>query len=323
MHFDTEKQPVKWPLASVVVLTRNRAASLERTLKALRALSYPDYEIIVVDNGSTDHTPQVISKSSAGYVLCPPNRGLGQCRQDGVDAAKGEIIAMCDDDCVPDREWLHHLVRRLCSAEDLGMVGGHVVNLGFPESKRYKGRTKMGRNGILTFVTDPQEADFFGSANMAFKRVAMQAIGGYDPFFRAGREEMDLAMGLRRKGFRIDYEPAAVVNHHFTGISLKGQRLFYSGHLMRLYFYLKYFEPHTLASWLSFLGYELQLLGQDLWRLSRPIAGAMLKLQIRRWPGLGIRLFKIVSPRLAIPWLLWRARARRLRETKFEAMANA
>jgi GT2 family glycosyltransferase len=73
------------------------------------------------------------------------------------------------------------------------------------------------------------------------KREAIQAVGGYDPFLRAGHEEIDLAMNLRRSGFRIEFEPAAIVKHFHTGVSYKRGRFFYDNHLMRLYLYLKHF----------------------------------------------------------------------------------
>ena len=304
------------PLVSVVVVTRDRAESLKHTLKALEAQDYPSYEIIVVDNRSVDHTAQVAAEFGVRYLFCPAP-GVSMCRQRGIEAARGEIVAMCDDDCRPVREWLRHIVQRLCSDEKLALVGGHIINVGFPESKRFKGRGKIGRNGVTAFVADPQEADYYGSANIAFKRAAIQSVGGYDPFFRTGGyEEAELMTRLRRNGFRTDYEPAAVVEHHHTTVDYRHDRLFYSGPAPRLYFYLKHHRPHTLRGWLSFLGYELQLLGQDLLKVARPIAVATLRVEIRRWPGLAVRLFNILSGRLAIPWLLWHAHVQRLKEAE-------
>jgi GT2 family glycosyltransferase len=255
-----------WPAASVIVLTRNRALALERALLAVLAQDYPNYEVIVVDNGSIDETREVVARMGVRYVFSPPEDGFALSRQRGVDAARGEIIAMCDDDCVPKRDWLRHLVQRLCSDDRIGLVGGQVINLGFPESKRFKGCGKIGRNGMITFVSDPREADYFGSANLAFKRSAFDAVGGYDAFFRGGLEEVDLALNMRRHGFRVVYEPSAVVEHHYTGVSFKGSHYSqaYSPDLARLYLYLKYFRPRTFGQWGSFLTYEIWLLGKEL-----------------------------------------------------------
>ena len=115
---------------------------------------------------------------------------------------------------------------------------------------------------------------------------------------------------------RADRAKGAVVEHHHTTVDYRHDRLFYSGPAPRLYFYLKHHRPHTLRGWLSFLGYELQLLGQDLLKVARPIAVATLRVEIRRWPGLAVRLFNILSGRLAIPWLLWHAHVQRLKEAE-------
>jgi GT2 family glycosyltransferase len=298
--------------ASVVVLTRNRAASLARTLEALTALDYPAYEIVVVNNGSTDNTAEVISSYAVESVFCPePNISL--CRQRGVEAAKGDVIATCDDDCVPDRAWLRHLVSRLQSEENIGLVGGQIVNVGFPERQRYKGRGRIGRHGRLVPTVDPQKADYFGAANQAFKRAAVEAVGGYDPFFRSGYEEVDLILRLRQVGFQVVYEHQALVEHHFTGLGHK-RRFFYSASTLRIYFYLKHFQPRTLAGWLGFLGLELLLLCKEILAVPYHLVRMVLGKELRQWSTLGVRLFNSVSGRLAIPWLLFEIRSRRALE---------
>jgi glycosyltransferase involved in cell wall biosynthesis len=307
---------MKEPLVSVVVLTRDRAESLRQTLLTLTGLDYANHEVIVVDNRSMDHTAQVAAEFGVRYLFCPAP-GVSMCRQRGIEAARGEIVAMCDDDCRPVREWLSCLVQRLCTQENLALVGGHIINIGFGADKQYKGRGKIGRNGVSTLVADPREADYYGSANIAFKKAALQAVGGYDPFFRTGGyEEAELMTRLRHSGFRTGYEPAAVSEHHHTTADHRHDRVFYSGPAPRLYFYLKHHRPRTLDGWLSFLGYELWLLGQDLAKLARPIAGAILKLRFDQWLRLGVRLFNVISPRIAIPWLLWKARVQCLNEKR-------
>lgn len=297
------------PLVSVVILTRNRADSLTRALLAVSKLDYPNFEIIVVDNGSTDNTAQVASNFSARYVFSPAKNGFGQSRQLGINAACGEIIAWCDDDCVPVPEWLQHFVRRLQSEEDLGLLGGQVINVGFNEDKQNKGRSRLlGRNGGLAFVADVRDAEFFGNMNIAVRRKAVQSVGGYDPFLKAGREEIDLAMSLRRNGFRVDYEPAAIVKHYHTGVSYKRGRLFYDNHLMRLYFYFKHFRPRCFAEWINFSRQELQLVGNDFYKWLRAFAATILRGNFHRLLNIAIELFNIISARLAIPWLLWRVR---------------
>jgi hypothetical protein len=113
-------------------------------------------------------------------------------------------------------------------------------------------------------------------------------------------------MKFRRHGFRVDYEPAAIVRHHHTGVNYKRGRFFYDNHLMRLYFYLKHCRPRRFAEWLSFSRREMQLVGDDLYKWSRAFVAAILKGNFQRFLNAVIDLFNILSSRLAIPWLLLR-----------------
>lgn len=300
--------------ASVVVVTRDRASSLARALTAIGRLDHPHFEVVVVDHSSRDDTAAVIARCGAKHVVAPPAAGIGGCRQLGIDASDGAIVAMCDDDCVPAPDWLSVLCQRLVADPGLGLVGGRVVNIGFPEEKRYKGRTRMvGPNGVLAFAADPAEAEFFGNANLAFRRTAAEAVGGYDPLCFAG-EEIDLELAMRRVGFSVAYEPAAVVDHHFTGISHKRGRLLRSGELIRLYRCMKHFPPSGTRAWLRFWRHELGLLARDLRRVLRAAGSALLRFQPRRLPAVAIDLANVLSARAAVPWLLHRGR-RRWRET--------
>ena len=299
------------PFASVVVVTRNRARWLAGALDALARQDYPAYEVVVVDHSSVDETAEVVAARGYRRVVCPASYGIGRCRQAGVEAARGAIVAMCDDDCRPGPDWLRIHAERLCADPGLGLLGGRVVNVGFPEGQRFKGRTRLaGPNGVLVFSADPAAAEFFGNANVAYRREAIEAVGGYDPFFHAGAE-IDLALSFRRAGYRVDYEPSAVVEHHFTGIDHKSGRVFWSGELMRLYRHLKHSPPRGLRAWGRFWIDEIGLLGRDLGRVARAAGSALKRGRPRRLPGVALELFNALSARLAVPWLWWRGRRRR------------
>ncbi|MCI0616220.1 glycosyltransferase, partial [bacterium] len=226
------------PKTSVIVLTRNRVQSLLRTLNSLKNLNYPNYEVIVVDNDSTDNTKEMALQHDVIYVHAPARCGIGNCRQLGAMRSTGEIIAFCDDDCIPSSDWLNHLVRRLTNEPDLGLIGGQVINIGFPgkngSGKKFKGRSRLGKNGKIVFVEDPREAEFFGNMNLALRREVFEEIGGYDPFFHV-MEEIDLALRIRKRGYRIDFEPEAVLQHYYTGTQEKKRHLFFCAGTIRLY----------------------------------------------------------------------------------------
>lgn len=298
------------PTASVVVITRNRCESLRRTLAGIAALDHPSFEVIVVDNASTDATSDVVAAAGVRYVFSAAVNGISRTRQIGIEEARGEIVAMCDDDCVPQRDWLTRLIGRFAVDPDLALVGGQVVNVGFPGLRQFKGTSRLvGPNGIMEFVEDPADAEFFGNLNLAVRRRAVEQVGGYDPFLKAGREELDLAASLRRRGYRTAYEPAAVVTHHFTGINYKRGRLIYGGHLMRLYFHFKHDPPAGGAAWGRFLAAELGILRRDVVRALRMTASAIGRGRLRRLPEAAVEWLNLAAARALIPWV--RARARR------------
>ncbi|NJN81476.1 MAG: glycosyltransferase family 2 protein [Caldilineaceae bacterium] len=294
---------------SVVVLTRNRAPSLARTLAAVRAQSYLDFEIVVVDNGSTDQTADVARAYRARRIEVDPRFGIGHCRGVGVNAAQGELIAFCDDDCVPSRDWLAALVARMTEDARIALVGGKVINIGFTGYRRFKGRTKLARNGGLNYAHSDEETEFYGNMNVAMRRQTILEIGGYDPFLTV-LEEIDLATRVRRSGYRVEYEPLAVLEHHNAGVFFKSRRFFYGVQLMRLYFYVKHHRPESSGGWLEFARYEMGLLVRDLIRVARSFGAALLHAKPERLPIIGVELFNLFSARLALPWLLYQAQKR-------------
>src|SRR5690606_12115715 len=97
-----------WPRVSVVVCSRNGERTLRECLDGILALDYPDFEVILVDDGSTDRTAE-IGRDAGVRVVSAGGRGLGHARNVGLEAATGEIIAYIDDDAYPDPHWLRYL----------------------------------------------------------------------------------------------------------------------------------------------------------------------------------------------------------------------
>ena len=101
------------PKISVVVCTYNGSATLSECLESLTGLVYPDYEVIVVDDGSTDSTPSIVPGFPVKYIRLEKNGGLSRARNAGMNAAEGEIIAYIDDDATADPHWLYFLAASL------------------------------------------------------------------------------------------------------------------------------------------------------------------------------------------------------------------
>jgi len=113
-----------WPRISVVVCTYNGARTIRDCLEGLERVAYPDYEVIVVDDGSTDATA-AIARQYDCRLIRTENRGLASARNTGLDAATGEIVAYIDDDAYPDPHWLTYL-----AAMDRSPSASHVRRAG-------------------------------------------------------------------------------------------------------------------------------------------------------------------------------------------------
>jgi GT2 family glycosyltransferase len=229
------------PFASVIVATCNRPELLQRCLDALLALSYPHYEIIIVDNApNTSATADLIEQtyqhvSQVRYVR--ENRpGLSRARNRGIQEAKGEILAITDDDVVVDPSWLLELVHGFQVSENVVCVSGLVLPMELETQaqiwfEQYGGYSKgfmsrlfdMGEHHPRTPLF-PYTAGLLGTgANIAFKASYLRAIGGFDPVLGAGTlarggEDLFIFFQTIMQGHTIAYEPAALLYHpHHRG----------------------------------------------------------------------------------------------------------
>src|SRR5438067_4978284 len=117
----------RWPTASVVVCTYNGSRTIAECVQALLDLDYPHYEVIVVDDGSSDGAGELAAAQGAHVrVIHTANRGLSAARNVGIQASQAEIVAFCDDDCRADRHWLRYLVSSLVKSTHVGVGGPNI-----------------------------------------------------------------------------------------------------------------------------------------------------------------------------------------------------
>ena len=198
-----------WPRISVIVCSFNGSPTIRDTLNGLRNLDYPDFEVIVVNDGSTDSTPKIASEYPF-KLISTENRGLSNARNTGIDAATGDIIAFIDDDAYPDPHWLRFLALAFKEGKYAG-VGG--PNLPIPEDG-WKSEAVANAPGPNPVLHTDRVAEHIPGCNMAFKRDALKEIGGFDPVFRTAGDDVDLCWRIRQSGGTIGYSSAAVVWHH-------------------------------------------------------------------------------------------------------------
>jgi GT2 family glycosyltransferase len=198
------------PRVSVVVCTYNGGRTLEQCLRSLRALDYPDYEVIVVDDGSTDDTPAIVSRFPNIRVVRQANRGLSVARNVGLQAATGAVVAYTDSDCFADPDWLTHLVDQL-RRSGAAAVGGPNLS---PEDGWLAACVAAAPGQPTHVLESDQVAEHIPGCNMAFLREALLAINGFDPQYRKAGDDVDVCWRLQQAGHWITFAPAAFVWHH-------------------------------------------------------------------------------------------------------------
>jgi cellulose synthase/poly-beta-1,6-N-acetylglucosamine synthase-like glycosyltransferase/peptidoglycan/xylan/chitin deacetylase (PgdA/CDA1 family) len=194
------------PPVSVVVPAFNEAVGIERAIRSLAASDYPDFEIIVVDDGSTDGTADLVERLElpSVEVLRQPNRGKPAALNHGIEVARHDIVAMVDADTIFEPETLGRLVEPLRTS-DVGAVSG---NTKVGNRRRLLGRWQhieyvMGFNLDRRLYDVLQCMPTVPGAIGAFRRSALQEVGGVSSATLA--EDTDLTIALGRAGWRVVY----------------------------------------------------------------------------------------------------------------------
>jgi GT2 family glycosyltransferase len=223
------------PFISVVVCTRDRPEQIKKCLNRLATQQYPRYEVVVVDNAPTSDALRSVVEGQAGggaeFRYCvEPRPGLSWARNAGIAAAKSDVIAFLDDDDEPDAHWLSAIADGFAAGQRVGCVSGIVLPARLDSAveqlfEHVGGHSKgRGFNKETFSKSGPQSPLYplppFGvGANMAFRRAALDRIGGFDVALGAGTPtsagEDTLALTLTLLAdFEIVYQPDALMWHH-------------------------------------------------------------------------------------------------------------
>jgi glycosyltransferase involved in cell wall biosynthesis len=201
---------LKWPRVSVVVCSYNGSRTIRECCEGLLKLDYPNFEVIVVDDGSTDGTGEIAAEY--GFrVIRTKNCGLSSARNTGLFAATGEIVAYIDDDAYPDPHWLTYVASTLLSTGNAGAGGPNIPPSGDGLIAECVANAPGGPVHVL--LSD-QVAEHIPGCNMAFWKEALVAVGGFDPCYRTAGDDVDLCWRLQQRGWTLGFSPAAVVWHH-------------------------------------------------------------------------------------------------------------
>jgi GT2 family glycosyltransferase len=201
---------VAWPRISVVVCSYNGSNTIRNCFEGLLKLDYPDFEVIVVNDGSTDETA-TITREYGFRLINTENRGLSSARNTGLEAATGEIVAYMDDDAFPDQDWLKYLAATFMAYDCAGVGGPNIAPSNDGKIADCIANAPGGPTHVL--VCD-LEAEHIPGCNMAFRRDCLKSIKGFDPQFRAAGDDVDVCWRIQQCGWWLAFAPAAMVWHH-------------------------------------------------------------------------------------------------------------
>lgn len=208
---------------SVVICTYNRAEGLRATLDCLQQQRHTDFEVVVVNGPSTDHTAEVLREYGGSVrVVDNPRANLSSSRNLGIRASAGELVAFIDDDALPEPGWLEQVVPYFDDPEVAGAGGIVIDHTGMAPQYRYSAATRFGEpvySDIEPFdlYCTPGTATFpyLQGTNAVFRREALAAVGLFDETFDFYLDETDLCCRLVDAGYVLRQLPNAAVHHKY------------------------------------------------------------------------------------------------------------
>ncbi len=251
----------RYPRVSVIVCSYNGAKTLGECLRSLDAVRYPDFEIVLVDDGSKDNTQEIVKQWLAERAskttdyqptfisIIQKNMGLSYARNVGAHGSTGELIAYTDSDCMPDADWLFYLVGTILSGDYAG-VGG--PNISPPAVNWVQAAVAASPGGPSHVLLTDTVAEHVPGCNMAFWRWAFDSLGGFDPEYRKAGDDVDFCWRLQTSGGVVAFSPSAIVWHYrrFTLDAFRKQQEGYGEAEALLRFkHLVFFGPTGTAKW--------------------------------------------------------------------------
>lgn len=214
---------------SVIVPAYNAQATIGQTLKALTEQDYPGkFEIIVVDDGSSDRTADVIRSFPGARYVHQPNAGPASARNHGASLAQGEFLAFTDSDCVPHKDWLTKLAEGFKAGDVAVVMGSYgIANKDSLLAYFIYKEIIYRHNNLL-----PDFPKVFGSYNFCIRKNIFDQAKGFNTSYRyASGEDNDLSYKIVASGKRIYFERKALVDHyHPTLIKKYLKEQFRHGH---------------------------------------------------------------------------------------------
>jgi len=281
----------------VVIPNYNGFLDLKVCLKSVLETNYPNFEVIVVDNGSTDGSVGYIKAMfpSVNVVRHETNRGSAAAYNAGIKHAKGEYVAILNNDMEVERSWLQDLVAMMIEHDELGAVDGKYMN--FFSRKIFDSVAAAGRfmdryGNILTRGLGERDEGRYDEiapvwvALALFRKDIFEEVGMFDPTFFFGYDEVDLCWRILMKGYEILFTPSVKI-YHKSSQTVTGHRsklragIYFHIKKNRIQMLLKNYSLGSLVKvapvvLLEYLGYILHWLVKGNYQYFSEIIGAIL-----------------------------------------------
>jgi GT2 family glycosyltransferase len=295
---------VQKDLVSIIIITRNSAATLGACLASIHSQSYTNYEIILVDNGSADETLRLVDSSKVTVLTNPQNLGFAKGNNQAFAIAKGEFILFLNADAAIERDYLEHLIPQFRRDSKLGALASKILqspigteriidSAGFIMENwrllprdRAEGKLGQGQYDQAEYVFGAPGACAF------YRRSALEAAAlgqeVMDEDFFAYYEDVDLAWRIRQKNWTVLYVPDAIAYHHKKGPQGKEIFIQVKAFTNRYWCYLK---NERLS---SFLSYALVAIPYEILRVVKTLVlkPSWIPAYFNEWRLLGTMLKK-------------------------------
>ena len=221
------------PFVSVIIVNWNGAQYIEKCISSLLEMSYNSFEIVVVDNNSTDNSVDIIKNISPKIKIIVNKRNLGFARacNIGIEVAKGEYIGLFNNDAIADREWLSELLIALSNTEQAGAAGGLVYYCEPPDRIWFSGGKvdvatgyfwNVGQNSRRFAIGE--EIDTLTGCAVLLRKDVLKRLGFLDEGYFLYGEDIDLSINIKRLGKKLLFVPSAISWHMVSSSKKKAPR---------------------------------------------------------------------------------------------------
>jgi glycosyltransferase involved in cell wall biosynthesis len=198
------------PPLSVYIPAYNVAEFLPKSIESILAQSLPPDEILVIDDGSRDASPEIAARyPQVTLIRHERNLGLAAARNTAFRSARNEFVASLDADCVADPNWLAGLLVHFADPKIAGVGGRLIEGARRTVADRWRA-THMAQEWGSEPIREPK---FLFGCNNLFRKSAVLEAGGYDEAMRTNGEDADLSRRLRQQGGQLLYDPSALATH--------------------------------------------------------------------------------------------------------------